>query len=29
MDMQSRFILLTVVFLLVGLVRGYCDMKEM
>ena len=29
MDVQSRFILLTVVFLLVGLVRGYCAMKEM
>ena len=29
MDMQSKLILLTVAFLLVGLVRGYCDMKEM
>ncbi|EGW44575.1 hypothetical protein WCP94_000380 (plasmid) [Bilophila wadsworthia] len=29
MDMQSKLILLTVAFLLVGLVRGYCAMKEM
>ena len=29
MDMQSNLILLTVAFLLVGLVRGYCAMKEM
>lgn len=28
MDMQSKLILLTVAFLLVGLVRGYCAMKE-
>lgn len=29
MDIQSKLILLTVAFLLVGLVRGYCAMKEM
>ena len=29
MDMQSKLILLTVAFLPVGLVRGYCAMKEM
>ena len=29
MDMQSKRILLTVAFVLVGLVRGYCAMKEM
>ena len=29
MDMQSKLILLSVAFLLVGLVRGYCAMKEM
>ena len=29
MDMQSKLILLTVAFLLVGLVRGFCAMKEM
>lgn len=29
MDMQSKLILLTVAFLLVGLVRGYCAMNEM
>ena len=29
MDMQSKLILLTVAFLLVGVVRGYCAMKEM
>ena len=29
MDMQSKLILLTVAFLLVGLVRGCCAMKEM
>ena len=29
MDMQSKLILLTVAFVLVGLVRGYCAMKEM
>lgn len=29
MDMQSKLILLTVAFILVGLVRGYCAMKEM
>lgn len=29
MDMQSKLVLLTVAFLLVGLVRGYCAMKEM
>ena len=29
MDMQSKPILLTVAFVLVGLVRGYCAMKEM
>lgn len=29
MDMQSKLILLTVTFVLVGLVRGYCAMKEM
>ena len=29
MDMQSKLILLTVAFLLVGLVRCYCAMKEM
>lgn len=29
MDMQSKLILLAVAFLLVGLVRGYCAMKEM
>ena len=29
MDMQSKLILLTVAVLLVGLVRGYCAMKEM
>ena len=29
MDMQFKLILLTVAFLLVGLVRGYCAMKEM
>lgn len=28
MDMQSKLILLTVAFVLVGLVRGYCAMKE-
>ena len=28
MDMQSKLILLTVAFVLVGLVRGYCSMKE-
>jgi len=27
--MQSKLILLTVAFVLVGLVRGYCAMKEM
>jgi hypothetical protein len=29
MDMQSKLILLTIAFVLVGLVRGYCAMKEM
>jgi len=29
MDMQSKLILLTVAFVLVGLVRSYCAMKEM
>lgn len=29
MDMQSKLILLTVAFVLVCLVRGYCAMKEM
>lgn len=29
MDMQSKLILLTVAFVLIGLVRGYCAMKEM
>ena len=29
MDMQSKLILLTVAFVLVGLVRGYCAIKEM
>ena len=29
MDMQSKLILLTVAFVLVGLVGGYCGMKEM
>ena len=29
MDMQSKLILHTVAFVLVGLVRGYCAMKEM
>lgn len=29
MDMQSKLILLTVAFVLVSLVRGYCAMKEM
>ena len=29
MDMLSKLILLTVAFVLVGLVRGYCAMKEM
>lgn len=29
MDMQSKLILLTVAFVLVGLVHGYCAMKEM
>ena len=29
MDMQSKLILLTVAFVRVGLVRGYCAMKEM
>ena len=29
MDMQSKLILLTVAFVLVGVVRGYCAMKEM
>ena len=29
MDMQSKLILLTVAFVLVGLVRGYSAMKEM
>ena len=29
MDMQSKLILLTVSFVLVGLVSGYCGMKEM
>ena len=29
MDMQSKLILLTIPFVLVGLVRGYCAMKEM
>ena len=29
MDMQSKLILLTVAFVLVGLVRGYCAMMEM
>lgn len=29
MDMQSKLIILTVAFVLVGLVRGYCAMKEM
>lgn len=29
MDMQSKLILLTVAFVIVGLVRGYCAMKEM
>ena len=29
MDMQSKLTLLTVAFVLVGLVRGYCAMKEM
>ena len=29
MDMQSKLILLKVAFVLVGLVRGYCAMKEM
>ena len=29
MDIQSKLILLTVAFVLVGLVRGYCAMKEM
>ena len=29
MDMQSKLILLTVAFVLVGLVRGYCAMKVM
>jgi hypothetical protein len=29
MDMQSKLILLTFAFVLVGLVRGYCAMKEM
>ena len=29
MDMQSKLIRLTIAFVLVGLVRGYCAMKEM
>ena len=29
MDMQYKLILLTIAFVLVGLVRGYCAMKEM
>ena len=29
MDMLSKLIILTVAFVLVGLVRGYCAMKEM
>lgn len=29
MDMQSKLILLTIAFVLVGLLRGYCAMKEM
>ena len=29
MYMQSKLILLTIAFVLVGLVRGYCAMKEM
>ena len=29
MEMQSKLILLTIAFVLVGLVRGYCAMKEM
>ena len=29
MDIQSKLILLTIAFVLVGLVRGYCAMKEM
>lgn len=29
MDMQSKLILLTIAFVLVGLVRGYCALKEM
>ncbi len=29
MDMQSKLILLTIAFVLVGLVRGYCAIKEM
>ena len=29
MDMQSKLILLTIAFVLVGLVRGYFAMKEM
>ena len=29
MDMQSKLILLTIAFVLVGMVRGYCAMKEM
>ena len=29
MDMQSMLILLTIAFVLVGLVRGYCAIKEM
>ena len=29
MDMQSKLILLTIAFVLVGLVRGYGAMKEM
>lgn len=29
MDMQSKLALLTVAFLLVSIVRGYCALKEM
>ena len=29
MDMQSKLILLTIAFVLDGLVRGYCAIKEM
>ena len=28
MDMQSKLILLTIAFVLVGLVRGYCAIKK-